>query len=564
MKNENLTHINNRSDFQILLKAQHGYIFPDCAFTLVFQTTGGFRYYVKSDDAVRFVPNEVRTEAVVTFDFRDGNYFPNGRLAYTIKANIPNPMFPDGFENTQTPQLTDIEIWAGASDDYAAPTEAVFILPLFKGDKGDKGDDGYTPIKGVDYWTPQDVAEMDKAKQSATDSAKMANAAAKRADEAVEGIADELAKKQDKITADNPIKTEQIANNAVDRTKLSVDLRTFVNNATDSYIRIKAIAETIVRVNGKNVTIPANEIVVLKPTRDFYGLSNGENVTFLDTSHWNTQGVSSLNSAFRLFSKVQTIDCSNWNTSRVSDIGGIFSRCSSVRVLDVSKWDTKNITSLHATFNECSSLIAIDCGGWDTSNVTDLDYIFDSCFKLQAINVVGWDTSKVTRMTQCFNKNISLTSLDLSTWDTSNVTNMYAMFYGCQALQTLDLSGFDTANVTNMYAMFYGCQALQTLDLSGFDTSNVTNMGSMFPGCQALQTLKLGNGFFKTPHVSSIDFLSLTKWTNATVKESLVTNSYDRAANGLPTMTLRLSTQTKAVLTDEDKQTMTNKGYTIA
>ena len=29
-----------------------------------------------------------------------------------------------------------------------------------KGDKGDKGDTGYSPIRGVDYWTPQDVETM--------------------------------------------------------------------------------------------------------------------------------------------------------------------------------------------------------------------------------------------------------------------------------------------------------------------------------------------------------------------------------------------------------------------
>lgn len=39
----------------------------------------------------------------------------------------------------------------------------------FKGDKGDtgaqgkqgeKGEDGYTPVKGTDYWTPEDIAEI--------------------------------------------------------------------------------------------------------------------------------------------------------------------------------------------------------------------------------------------------------------------------------------------------------------------------------------------------------------------------------------------------------------------
>lgn len=29
-----------------------------------------------------------------------------------------------------------------------------------KGEKGDKGDPGYTPVRGVDYWTPTDIAEI--------------------------------------------------------------------------------------------------------------------------------------------------------------------------------------------------------------------------------------------------------------------------------------------------------------------------------------------------------------------------------------------------------------------
>ena len=29
-----------------------------------------------------------------------------------------------------------------------------------KGDKGDRGDDGYTPVRGTDYWTEEDKSEM--------------------------------------------------------------------------------------------------------------------------------------------------------------------------------------------------------------------------------------------------------------------------------------------------------------------------------------------------------------------------------------------------------------------
>ena len=138
------------------------------------------------------------------------------------------------------------------------------------------------------------------------------------------------------------------------------------------------------------------------------------------------------------------------------------------------------------------------------------------------------------------------------------------MFYNCSGLTSLNVTGFDTSSVINMHRMFYNCQNLTSLDLSSFDTSSVTGMLDMFYNCSSLTSLILGPNFFKTPKITSVDFSSSTKWTNDTVVTSLVTNSYDRATAGLKTMTLQLSANTKAALTDEQKAAITAKGYTIA
>ena len=111
--------------------------------------------------------------------------------------------------------------------------------------------------------------------------------------------------------------------------------------------------------------------------------------------------------------------------------------------------------------------------------------------------------------------------------------------------------------------MFYNCRNLTSLDLSSFDTSAVTYMYNMFYNCSALTSLILGPNFFKASY-SYVDFSYSTNWTNDTVVTSLVTNSYDRATAGLKTMTLELSANTKAALTDEQKAAITAKGYTIA
>ena len=200
----------------------------------------------------------------------------------------------------------------------------------------------------------------------------------------------------------------------------------------------------------------------------------------------------------------------------------------------------------------------------DTSEITDTRYMFYVCRSLTSLDVSNFDTSNVTNMGYMFGDCRSLTSLDVSNFDTSNVTNMGYMFGGCRSLTSLDVSNFDTSNVTNMGQMFYDCRSLTPLDVSNFDTSNVTNMGYMFAGVGSLTSLLLGPNFFKTSAVTIIDFSDCSKWTNETVVTSLVTNSYDRAAAGLNTLTIKLHANTKAALSDEQKATITSKGYTIA
>ena len=174
------------------------------------------------------------------------------------------------------------------------------------------------------------------------------------------------------------------------------------------------------------------------------------------------------------------------------------------------------------------------------------------------------NTSDITNMYSMFSGCSSLTSLDLSSFDTSKVTNMDGMFNGCGSLTSIDLSSFDTSNVTTMGSMFRFCDSLTSLNISSFDTSKVTNVSSTFYMCTSLTSLILGPNFFKTSSVTIIDFSSCSKWTNETVVTSLVTNSYDRAAAGLNTLTIKLHANTKAALSDEQKATITNKGYTIA
>ena len=194
-------------------------------------------------------------------------------------------------------------------------------------------------------------------------------------------------------------------------------------------------------------------------------------------------------------------------------------------------------------------------------------YLSGTSLVYNYISYIGFsatDTSMITDMSRMFSLCSKLTSLDFSGFNTSMVTSMHEMFNSCSSLTSLDLSSFNTSAVTRMGRMFNDCSKLTSLNLTSFDTSAVTTMEYMFNNCTSLTSLILGPNFFKTPNVTSIDFSYSTNWTNDTVVTSLVTNSYDRATAGLSTMTLTLSANTKAALTDEQKAAITAKGYTIA
>ena len=250
--------------------------------------------------------------------------------------------------------------------------------------------------------------------------------------------------------------------------------------------------------------------------------------------------------------------------SQGRDMSYMFAYCSGLTSLDLSGFDTSAVTNMASMFDSCSGLTSLDLSGLNTSAVTNMAHMFNFCSKLTSLDLSGFDTSAVTSMEMMFNNCSKLTSLDLTGFDTSAVTNMGMMFNNCSKLTSLDLSGFNTSAVTNMASMFYNCSKLTSLNLSSFDTSAVTSLWYMFAYCSNLTSLILGPNFLKTSKYDYVDFSYCTKWTNDTVVTSLVTNSYDRATAGLKTMTLKLSTNTKAALTDEQKAAITAKGYTIA
>lgn len=198
----------------------------------------------------------------------------------------------------------------------------------------------------------------------------------------------------------------------------------------------------------------------------------------------------------------------------------------------------------------------------------DGNHYFDAMDGLVYIDVYGLDTSNVTDMAayflHCSNlSNFGLMLRDIRYWDTRKVITFEGMFADCSSVTGLVLSYWDTRNATNMNAMFVGCTKLTNLNLAGWNTQSVETMSNMFAQCSAITTLTLSEGFGRMKNdVGTLDLSALTRWTNTSIQT--LEELYDRKANGLGVITIKLSSATKNALGMMGINTLTTKGYTVA
>ena len=130
-------------------------------------------------------------------------------------------------------------------------------------------------------------------------------------------------------------------------------------------------------------------------------------------------------------------------------------------------------------------------------------------------------------------------------------------------LTYVDVNDWNTRNVTNTSSMFAQCYSLEKLDITGWNMTNVTDMTDMFTGCSKIKNLLLSEGFGRMKdEVVTLDLSSLILWTTESVQTLLTL--YDRKANGLGVITIKLSSATKNALGTDGISTLTAKGYTVA
>ena len=217
-----------------------------------------------------------------------------------------------------------------------------------------------------------------------------------------------------------------------------------------------------------------------------------------------------------------------------------------------------------------------DVSHLDTSHFTTFEYMFKNCRNADIIGLENLNTGSVTSMESMFQGCSSLTTLNINGWNTGSVTSMASMFHGCSSLTTLNISSFNGRKLKtgpNAYQggigfLVFQCGNLKTLDMGGDDwcfDSMENNSFNFYRWLDnsSVSSLTLGKNWFKAEFTPGY-FVALSKWNKESVRLSLVTNSYDRKANGLTDKTITLHANVKKLLSEDDIAAMTAKGYIIA
>ena len=234
------------------------------------------------------------------------------------------------------------------------------------------------------------------------------------------------------------------------------------------------------------------------------------------------------------------------------------------------------IYNMQDMFYGCDNLSDLTCSGLTTgSDVTSAYRCFYKCHLLTAVpDLFNGAQTNLTKLDYMFYECEGMTTIDLSSWKFGQVTSMKYMFARCKKAETIDITGIDTSKMTstsNMDSMCNGCSNLirirGAIDLIGMSATALPELGYSINNLDTITYKNLG---FNS-QVASLNLYTVghTKWglgdeeSKQSFIDSVLTYSYDRAANGLPTLELNMSAAQKALLTEEQITAIQAKGYTI-
>ena len=343
-----------------------------------------------------------------------------------------------------------------------------------------------------------------------------------------------------------------------------------------SYVDVLFDAQATIKVDNSSIKVEPYRIYRFYPKK-YLNFSQGWStycpLVWIDMTHWDSSQVEDVDRMFDGTGSLYEIDLSRADFSKVKSFNNMFRNSGITRIKGLESLRMNNAADLdnggdayNAMFAQCKNLKSDNFGSlaaWDTSKMQKIA-LFKGCTQLTDIqSMKSWNVSNVTTL-MCFASDCDLRKVNITSWETTNLQNIDFLFFRNLKLTDVDLSGWNVSNVTSATNFLAMCGELKSLNLLGWDLCKVQSLKNFINTSTQIETIKLGTNFFSSPFITNVSFSTLQKWTNDSVKLSLVTNLYDRNANGLPDLTLTLHANTKKVLSEDDIAAITAKGYIIA
>lgn len=355
------------------------------------------------------------------------------------------------------------------------------------------------------------------------------------------------------------------------------ETRKKIEELHESYVDVLFCEQATIRVDNSSIKVEPYKIYRLYPKK-YLNFEQGWNtycpLVWIDMTHWDSSKVEDVTRMFNNTTSLNEIDLTGINFSKVKNFNNMFRNSGikrikgleSLRIDSAVYLDNGTKDLFNAMFSVCKNLTDDSFGNlaaWDTSKMKYIS-LFKGCKNITELHgIETWDTSSVVSLAGFLYESNIKKEPDLSKWNTENVTNLSSFLEGNESFTNIDLSSWNVSNVTSIKSFLARTISLQNVNLLGWNLCKAKDL-SILDWDRNIKTLKLGEGFFSSPYITKVSFNLLEKWTDDSVKLSLVTNLYDRKANGLPDLTLTLHANTKKVLSEDDIAAITAKGYIIA
>lgn len=229
---------------------------------------------------------------------------------------------------------------------------------------------------------------------------------------------------------------------------------------------------------------------------------------------------------------------------------------------------TKQFNTIYS-FNGNTTIQSIDMSDITLEGLTSMDYFFRDCTNLTSVNLSNFSAPNIKSMFSMFGLNYKLTSINLEGINVPNVRDITHICSFIEIIEELDLSPLQVEVYHVSYLVYY-CTKLKSLNVSSITLiKNVygsTDMTSPFEKCPVLSNIIFGEGWGKSPakgltlDLSTCNADNNYQFTDETWNSLLTL--YDRATNGLPTMTIKIKSSSNFPSGWVSK--MTAKGYTIS